>query len=447
MASATVSHVDRIESALSGESRMDEDELLAKSWERCAAEYGLDPVSKRSPTVLTARELAEFQDRAARMREVAKPELDRLYGIVRHARYVVLLTNADGIVIDHRGDEQEAAECIHWGIWLGGVWTEGVEGTNGIGTTIAEGKPVNVHRSQHFRARHASLSCSGVPLYDTHGSIAGVLDVSSFDPELSEHAHALTGSLVASVAGAIEERLFRERHRDCWIVAIQNRQGTGSLLAVDKDRRVMGYCRRAAEALREFGLGDDQSLSLWSIFARNEQIFRHKNWGDTLAQLEGLRSGYTWPAVVTPPLPASAPWSNPEYESLYWRPRLDSGPKAQLAGQTAHARGGLTPAAVALVGDYVDAHIGEAITLEALADSAGLSVYHFSRAFKETVGLTPHAFVVSRRVAKARGLLTESDLPISAIAHAVGFADQSHLARRFREAYGVSPHQLRRSGG
>ena len=93
----------------------------------------------------------------------------------------------------------------------------------------------------------------------------------------------------------------------------------------------------------------------------------------------------------------------------------------------------------------MDAHIGEAIGLEALAESAGLSVYHFARVFKETVGMTPHAFVMSRRVAKAQKLLVGTELPISEIARTVGFADQSHLTRRFREAFGMSPGQYRRS--
>jgi AraC family transcriptional regulator len=59
--------------------------------------------------------------------------------------------------------------------------------------------------------------------------------------------------------------------------------------------------------------------------------------------------------------------------------------------------------------------------------------------------MTPHVFVTGRRVTAAHKMLTETDLPIVAIASAVGFADQSHLARRFREAFGVSPLRLRRA--
>jgi AraC-like DNA-binding protein len=84
------------------------------------------------------------------------------------------------------------------------------------------------------------------------------------------------------------------------------------------------------------------------------------------------------------------------------------------------------------------------IGLESLAATAELSVFHFARAFKQSEGTTPHAFVLERRLAKARDLLTATDLPLSQIAFTVGFADQSHLARRFRQMAGVSPGQFRR---
>jgi transcriptional regulator of acetoin/glycerol metabolism len=157
---------------------------------------------------------------ATQLIEVARAELDHLYKNVRPARYVILLCDKDGLVIEHRGEDSEAAQFRRWGIWLGGVWSEGAEGTNGIGTCLADGRPVTVHRSQHFRARHINLSCSGAPIFDGNGELLGVLDVSSIDPELSEHAHALTGALTIATARAIEERLFRKQFHREWIIAV-----------------------------------------------------------------------------------------------------------------------------------------------------------------------------------------------------------------------------------
>ena len=62
-------------------------------------------------------------------------------------------------MIDHRGEAGESAQFRYWGVWLGGVWAEDVEGTNGIGTCIAERRPVTVHRPRHFRAREDRRPC------------------------------------------------------------------------------------------------------------------------------------------------------------------------------------------------------------------------------------------------------------------------------------------------
>jgi len=109
---------------------------------------------------------------------------------------------------------------LNIGNLLGGVWSEAIEGTNGIGTCIAEERPVTIHRGQHFRSRHINLSCSGAPVFDVDGRLMAVLDVSAIDPELSERAHALTGALTVNSARSIEERFFRERFRREWIVAV-----------------------------------------------------------------------------------------------------------------------------------------------------------------------------------------------------------------------------------
>ena len=159
--------------------------------------------------MLTRNELQDFQEPLSRLIFDAREELDRLYSVVRQARYVVLLCDHKGVAIDHRGCAEDAEQFKYWGTWLGGVWSEEVEGTNGIGTCIIDERPVNVHRSQHFRARHISLSCSGAPIFDTDGRLSAVLDVSCIDPNLSEQSHALTGALTEASARAIQERAFR----------------------------------------------------------------------------------------------------------------------------------------------------------------------------------------------------------------------------------------------
>ena len=106
-------------------------------------------------------------------------------------------------------------------------------------------------------------------------------------------------------------------------------------------------------------------------------------------------------------------------------------------------RGGLPPRALRRVRDFIDANLEDNISIQTLADIAGLSMCHFARAFKQSEGLTPHDFLVQRRVLRAQELLAGTDLPLSQIAVAVGFADQSHCARRFREHVGLTPSRYR----
>ena len=106
-------------------------------------------------------------------------------------------------------------------------------------------------------------------------------------------------------------------------------------------------------------------------------------------------------------------------------------------------RGGLAPKARRRVCDYVDAHLDGNMSIILLSSIAGLSPFHFARAFKKSVGVTPHDYVIQRRVERARELLVGSDMPLSEIALAAGFADQSHCARRFREYIGMCPRDYR----
>ena len=100
-----------------------------------------------------------------------------------------------------------------------------------------------------------------------------------------------------------------------------------------------------------------------------------------------------------------------------------------------------------LVIDFIEANLQHGIGLAELAGVAGLSRFHFSRAFKATTGTSPHAFVQKRKIERACSMLADSDLPIEAIAAAVGFKGASQFRRVFGEIVGLSPVQYRRHRG
>jgi AraC family transcriptional regulator len=95
--------------------------------------------------------------------------------------------------------------------------------------------------------------------------------------------------------------------------------------------------------------------------------------------------------------------------------------------------------------EYIEEHLDGSPSLEQMAATAHLSVYHFARQFRAATGLPPHQYVISRRVERAKQLLQEGDLSLAEVAAAAGFADQSKLSHTFKRVVGVSPRQFRRS--
>jgi AraC-like DNA-binding protein len=88
--------------------------------------------------------------------------------------------------------------------------------------------------------------------------------------------------------------------------------------------------------------------------------------------------------------------------------------------------------------DFIDANLGVNLSLDTLAAIAEINRFHFLRIFNRTVGMTPHAYVTARRVARGKTLLAQG-LPMADAALAVGFFDQSHFSNRFRQTYGMTP--------
>ncbi len=92
--------------------------------------------------------------------------------------------------------------------------------------------------------------------------------------------------------------------------------------------------------------------------------------------------------------------------------------------------------------DYIEAHLEAEISLSELALAAGLSKFHFSRLFKAAIGLTPHKYLLKRRIERAARVLRQGEAEIARVAHNFGFADQSHFTRTFKKIKGVTPKQF-----
>ncbi|MES2818278.1 MAG: AraC family transcriptional regulator [Pseudomonadota bacterium] len=114
---------------------------------------------------------------------------------------------------------------------------------------------------------------------------------------------------------------------------------------------------------------------------------------------------------------------------LHWRLKPATDPRLPLVACRAR--------------DYLHAHALEDLGLDELARAAGVDRFRLTRAFKAAFGLAPHAYLIQLRLAKARHLLAQGQSPVQ-VAMALGFADQSHLGRWFRRAYGLTPALYRK---
>jgi AraC-like DNA-binding protein len=107
-------------------------------------------------------------------------------------------------------------------------------------------------------------------------------------------------------------------------------------------------------------------------------------------------------------------------------------------------QGGLAPWQVKRSKDMLTSELSGATPLEEIAKACGLSASHFSRAFRRSTGLAPHAWLLQTRVNTAKAMLRRRDASTSMIALACGFADQSHFTRVFARRVGLSPGAWRR---
>jgi AraC family transcriptional regulator len=108
-------------------------------------------------------------------------------------------------------------------------------------------------------------------------------------------------------------------------------------------------------------------------------------------------------------------------------------------------KGGLAPARLRRVIEFIAAHLNEDLTLAELSTIAEMSSHHFGEAFKLSTGISPHRYVMQQRLQVARQLLSDGERSIAEIAYATGFASQAHLTVNFRRLIGATPAQYRRS--
>ncbi|WP_044561601.1 sigma-54-dependent Fis family transcriptional regulator [Azospirillum sp. B4] len=151
--------------------------VIARSWRRCA-DRGLRADRSAHQDALSRADLALLRDRHHTLWHLATPELDTLHQAMRDAGGMVLLTNDRGLILDARGDAGFVRRARRVSLQPGAGWAEDEEGTNAVGTALAERTLVQVRGPEHYLNDNAFLICTAMPVMDPYGAVAGVIDLS-----------------------------------------------------------------------------------------------------------------------------------------------------------------------------------------------------------------------------------------------------------------------------
>ncbi|ASQ03316.1 sigma-54-dependent Fis family transcriptional regulator [Sinorhizobium meliloti WSM1022] len=228
---------------------------VAASWRRCMTLHGLAPEEARSPWRLSEIEFRQARESSGALIAEAAGELDRLFATVGKAGCCLLLTDGKGVALERRGAGGDDADFRGIGLWSGTVWSEASVGTNGIGTAIADERPVLIQRDQHFLSRNIGLSCATAPIRDESGKLAAAIDISTCRDDASEATLSILSQAVRDAAARIEANLFRRAFVGARIVLVPVDRAGPALLAVDRDDLVLGATRAARLWL---GLDDER---------------------------------------------------------------------------------------------------------------------------------------------------------------------------------------------
>ena len=241
------------------------DEIL-RSWKRCY-EAGLDPRAPAVPLKQNREELSETLKRNGAYIEAASPFMRFLGSAVRGTGFILVLTDAAGIVLETFGDEDVICLARENNFVPGSCRAEEVVGTCSIGLAIIERKPVQLTGPEHYNLRHHVWTCASAPVFSPAGILLGTATLSG----VCSKAHPHTLGMVISAADAIQNRL-RERRLESQKSESERlsisllKSMSDAILTIDSSGQIV-YVNKSAELLVGFPERVLKGCQLTSLFS------------------------------------------------------------------------------------------------------------------------------------------------------------------------------------
>ncbi|QUH26854.1 sigma-54-dependent Fis family transcriptional regulator [Serpentinicella alkaliphila] len=176
-----------------------ESNFLEESHRRCVA-YGISEDQVISKKIIEGDELNQRLLKKKDLIIAAKPFIDKLYDFVKGSDFFTMLTDEEGCILMVTGDDLILEKARRYKMIPGAYMSEDCIGTNAMGTSIAENRPVQISGKEHFIKAYHMWTCSGAPIHDVEGNIIGSLDLTGNCDAV--HSHTL--GMVVSAVTAIE---------------------------------------------------------------------------------------------------------------------------------------------------------------------------------------------------------------------------------------------------
>lgn len=234
--------------------------VVGDSWRRCYQSH-TDPELQYAPIISDVNQLEQRRSLQADLLKAAHPILQRASQVLFRTDSLILLADADGLILDVKADDHVLSQATDINLVQGGVWDEKTAGTNAIGTALAAAEPVQLYGAEHFCAGIKHWTCSADVIRDPHdGKVLGAVDLSGLTD--AYQSNALDFAIMA--ARLIESNLAKDYFRSRQQVIEATRTmfhgwKTEGLLAFDNRGRLVRANRQAHQTLK--ALGADLVLS------------------------------------------------------------------------------------------------------------------------------------------------------------------------------------------
>ncbi|MDD2742279.1 MAG: sigma-54-dependent Fis family transcriptional regulator [Rhodocyclaceae bacterium] len=245
--------------------------VILRSWERCHR-FGLTESSE----VLTA----DFLDRTALKTEQnhhrqllahGRPIMEHVYEQIRESGSMVILADANGLLLDTVGDPDFVDRADRVALTAGASWDENQRGTNAIGTALVEEAPTEILGAEHFLSHNGFLTCCACPIFGPDGTLIGVLDISGDYRSYQSH----TLGLARMSSKFVERRLFEAEHARDILVCFHERADfigsptegisavspDGQVIAINQNALTLLGIRRVDAVRRDFSMVFENNLA------------------------------------------------------------------------------------------------------------------------------------------------------------------------------------------